>query len=150
MRDNTATTSWVVVADAGIARVFALREDDRALVEIADFKEQGRQYPEQSGFSDRPARVQESASDTRHAVQPRTDPKAVAAQRFAAELAEFLATSQRDGRFQQMVMVAPARFGSRLKAELDPATALSIGHWLGKDLVNHTPGDVFEHVQAWL
>jgi protein required for attachment to host cells len=150
MRVSQAKASWVVVADAGLARVFAPREDGRALVELADFKELGRQYPEQSGFSDRPARVQESASDTRHAVQPRTDPKAVAAQRFAAELAGFLSTSQREGRFERLIVVAPARFGSRLKAELDPATALSIEHWLGKDLVNHPPVDVFEQVEALL
>lgn len=150
MRKEATHATWVVVADAGLARVFVLREDGRALVEIADFKELGRQHPEQSGFRDRPGRVQESASDARYAVQPRTDPKAVAAQRFAAELAGFLSTSQAEGRFERLIVVAPARFGRRLKAKLDPATARSIEHWLGKDLVNHPPVDVFEHVQAQL
>lgn len=142
--------TWVLVADAGLARVFTVNDDGRALTEIADFKEAGRQYPDETGYSDRPSRVQESASPARHAVEPRTSLKTQSARRFARELSDFLGQGLRERRCRRLVMVAPARFASVLQQELDAEVAKSVSHWLRKDLIHHPPVKLFDQVQDWL
>lgn len=129
---------WVLVADAGQARIFRAEAADAALTEVVGFQEHGRQYPDEAGYSDRPGRVQESANAARHGMEPRTDDHVLRARRFARELADFLVKSLRAGQFAHLIIAAPHRFAGLLDEAMHPDLAARVVHREPKDLVHES------------
>jgi protein required for attachment to host cells len=148
MNPKAPKNTWILVADAGFARVFRVMRNPPYLEEIVDFLEQSRQDPEGTGYSDRPGRVQESANAARHGMEPRTDEKTLRADRFARELADHLLHSLQQERFQRLVLVAPPRFQSRLDAALAPAVSACVIHREPKDLIHQSVVELHERLRA--
>ncbi|NKE45898.1 host attachment protein [Roseomonas frigidaquae] len=127
---------WALVADGQHARVFqrpapggrwSEREQDATDIDNPMSHEQGR---------DRPGRVHESASTTRHAVEPRQDLHKAAKQAFARQLAERLEAAADE--FGRVILVAPPAFLGALRDELGDATQRKPRATLDKDLT-HLP-----------
>lgn len=137
---------WALVADGGRARLFERRlpagpwrertEDALAAANPLS-REQG---------TDRPGRVHESATTTRHGIEPRTDPHRAAKTKFAARLAtrlEDAATS-----FERLLLVAPPSFLGDLRASLGEATRRKLHGTLDKDLTHAPLADVAAQLEA--
>jgi protein required for attachment to host cells len=76
--------------------------------------------------------VHESASTTRHAIEPRTDPHRAARHAFARRLAERL--DAKAGRFDRLLLVAPSAFLGELRAALGEAMHARLAGSLDRDL----------------
>lgn len=138
MSPSPSNETWILVADAGYARIFSAKHRDGGLQEIVDFQEHGRTDPDTAGYSDRPGRVQESASSARHGMEPRTDDHTLRARRFATEIADFLLKSLRAERYRDLITVAPSRFASMLDHVLDDAVKARRIYVEHKDLVHES------------
>jgi protein required for attachment to host cells len=103
--------------------------------------EAGRQDPDSVGFSDRPGRVKESANQARHGMEPRSDPKAVRAQRFARGLVDYLNDARQTGRIDRLVIAAPPRFMGLLDASMNPAVHDLVAHREREDLIHESARD---------
>lgn len=147
MSPTPEAETWILIADAGYARVFSGTRHDGGLTEIVDFEERGRTDPESTGYADRPGRVQESANAARHGMEPRTDDKTLRARRFAHELADFLRDALRQGRYAHLVTCAPPRFGAMLDDALDDAVKARRTHSEHKDLVHESARDLFQRLK---
>jgi len=148
MSPTSDATTWILVADAGYARIFSGTRHDGGLTEILDFQEHGRTDPDNTGYADRPGRVQESASSARHGMEPRTDDKTIRARRFAAELAEFLRQSLHQNHYQHLITCAPPRFGALLDDALDDAVKAKRTHSEHKDLVHESATQLFGRLKG--
>ena len=95
----------------------------------------GRRFPTLSSFvstelhksthelgRDRPARVKESATPPRHAVEPRRDLHEAAKEDFIRTVATELAAQLKDGKFDELVLVAPPGVIAELKGALSKPT----------------------------
>lgn len=136
--------SWVVVADAGGARIFSSRRGEPILAELAELSS-----PEGEGsdarreqISERKPRVHESSNDARHAIEPRTPLQDIHADRLAADIASRLAKGLRAGAYTRLVLIAPARFAGRLDAALDKAVLERVTTRLHKDLRHETSAEI--------
>lgn len=143
MHANDEVT-WVVVADAGGARIFSSRSGEPALAEVAELTS-----PEGEGsnarraqISERKPRVQESSNDARHAIEPRTPLPDIHAERLAADIASRLAKGLHAGAYTRLVLIAPARFAGRLDAALDKAVSECVTTRLHKDLRHATVAEI--------
>jgi protein required for attachment to host cells len=150
MSPKAREITWILVADAGFARLFRVTRDPPYLEEVVDFMELGRQDPEATGYTDRPGRVQESANSERHGMEPRTDEKALRAGRFARELGDHLLDAQRQNRFQRLVLVAPPRFQARLDAALAQPVAGCVVHREPKDLIHESVDGLYRRLRTRL
>lgn len=127
---------WALIADGQHARIFqraapggrwSERAQDATDIDNPMSHERGRE---------RPGRVHESASTTRHAIEPRQDLHRAAKHAFARQLAEQLEAAA-DG-FGRVILVAPPAFLGALRDELGDATRRKPCATLDKDLT-HLP-----------
>lgn len=130
---STAKT-WVVVADAGRAKIYRQARPGAALETALDHDFIGH-HPKPSASEDaRPGRVHERKGEARHAMEPTTDPKRVAQHAFAVDLAASLREAADAGQFEDLVLVAPPQMLGELRSSLDDRIRGKVIGELGKDL----------------
>jgi len=134
------TVTWVLVADGKRAQLYRNDGPDHGLNRVANGSFESDLPPTHSGavMTDRPARVQESASSARHAIEPKTDPRRAAKAAFAAELAKKLEDGLVRGACQRIVLVAPPRILGELREHLSPRGRDAVAGEIVKDLT-HLP-----------
>jgi protein required for attachment to host cells len=108
---------WYVIADGGRAR-FVERDETGAFRTLSSFVATELRKSAHELGRDRPARVEESATPARHAVEPRRDLHEAAKDDFIRAVAEELAAQLKDGNFDELVLVAPPGVIAELKHAL--------------------------------
>ena len=97
--------------------------------------------------SDRPGRTQESATATRHAVQPKHDPHELAKQDFLREVARQLDAAGAE--FDALVLVMPDRALGEVRDALGTEARGKVKGELAKDLVNVPDHLLYPHLEQW-
>ncbi len=142
-------TSWILVTDAGRARLFSteLRENAWNLVEEFEHTA-GRETSCDIENTSPPGRMQQGDAQggRRTALEPRTWPKEVEAEHFAQRLVEFLeaAIAKRD--YDQLVLVAPPHFLGMLKKKLGQQSAKKLLVSIDKDLSKFPTAEIRERL----
>lgn len=139
-------TEWALIADAGHARIFARRLPAGPWQELPEAAVENPMPPSRALGTERPGRVHESASTTRHAIEPRTDPHRARRRAFARRLAEWL--DDEADRFAALLLVAPPAFLGELRAELGPAAGRKVAGSLDRDLIKLPVAEIVEHLDA--
>ena len=136
---------WYVIADGGRAR-FVAQDENGAFRTVLSFVSSDMHKRARDLGLDRPARVQESANDARHAVEPRRDLHEAAKEDFIALVAEEIAAEHGNGQFDQLVLVAPPKVLPELKQKLSKPMAALVVNDLQKDLTKIPDHDLAEHL----
>lgn len=113
------TTTWIVVANARHARIFAQHGPNKALELIRE--------------SELPADAAERPEFDGRASPRHGDPARSPARSFAHRLGSELCAERSRGTFARAVLVAPPAFMGLLNAELDAPTASLVTGRLDKD-----------------
>lgn len=134
----TKKTTWILVADAGRARVLAEAASGGELIQVEGF-DLTNELPKTSELvRDSLPRTFDSAGPGRHAIAPKSDPHRAAKRDFAEELAEQIATAEAKGAFHELVIVAPAQMLGDLRQCLTEPVKRRVTRELRLDLA-HTP-----------
>lgn len=134
-----------VIADGGRAR-FVMRDEQGAFRTLSSFVSTELHAKSSDLGRDRPARVMESASPGRSAVEPRRDLKEAAKQDFVKLVAEQVAAEHGRGQFDSLVLVAPAGVLTELRNSLSKPMAELVADGLQKDLTNIPDHDLTGHL----
>lgn len=124
---------WYVIADGGRAR-FVERDEQGAFRTVSSFVSTELHAKSSDLGRDRPARVMESATPGRSAVEPRRDLKEAAKQDFVKLVAEQIDQEHGRGQFDNLVLVAPPGVLTELKGNLSKSMAELVVDDLQKDL----------------
>jgi protein required for attachment to host cells len=136
---------WYVIADGGRAR-FVERDERGAFRTVSSFVSTELHAKSSDLGRDRPARVMESATPGRSAVEPRRDLKEAAKQDFVKLVADEIDAEHGRGQFDNLVLVAPPGVLTELKSNLSkPMAELVVGD-LQKDLTNVPDHDLTGHL----
>ena len=125
---------WILVADAGRARIFNATTPIADIEEVEDLVDPSARQPGHDLGRDSPGRAMDRARGGHTAFQPRQQPHEHAAIAFARRLAGRLAEAHRGGQFARLYLVAPPAFLGHLRAALDPALRACVDTEVGKDL----------------
>ena len=136
---------WYVIADGGRAR-FVERDEDGAFRTLSSFVSTELHKSAHELGRDRPARVNESASPARSAVEPRRDLHEAAKEDFIRTVADTLAGDLKDGKFDELVLVAPPGVIAELKGSLSKPTAKIVVKELHKDLTKVPDHELTGHL----
>lgn len=136
---------WYVIADGGRAR-FVERDEQGAFRTLSSFVSTELHKSAHELGLDRPARVKESATPTRHAVEPRRDLHEAAKEDFIRTVAAELASQQKGGNFDELVLVAPPGVVGELKEFLSKPTAKVVVKELHKDLTKVPDHELTGHL----
>jgi len=127
-------TTWVLVADAARARIFAVDPRFRRLDELMTLIHSPSRVRETDVFSDSRGR-QSAAGDFGRVggMPPRQDLHALEALRFAREVSVTLERGLHDAAYHDLVVVAPPSFLGALRRSLSQAVSERVSHTIGKD-----------------
>lgn len=144
MKIKTAKV-WYVIADGGRAR-FVERDEKGAFRTLSSFV--STELHDRSGDlgRDRPSRVRESASPSRHAIEPKHDLHTAAKEDFVRQVVAELEGAHGEGSFDELVLVAPARVLAQLKEELSKPLAKLLRDDVQKDLTKIPDHDLSDHL----
>jgi protein required for attachment to host cells len=147
MAGNTITT-WILVADGEHARV-VVPASQRQFHTISSLDSATAHQRSSDLGTGEPGRSYESANPTRHAIEPKTDPHRAAERDFVRLLATQMNEAATEGRYDHLVLVAPAHALLDLREALGrEATALLHGT-LAKDLVKVPDAELGGHLDAF-
>jgi protein required for attachment to host cells len=136
---------WYVIADGGRAR-FVEQDDGGAFRTLSNFVSTELHKRSEELGRDRPARVQESAASARHAVEPKRDLHDAAKEDFIRAVGDELAGLQKEGSFDELVLVAPPGVIRELKDALTKPVAERVVKELHKDLTKVPDHDLTSHL----
>lgn len=131
-------TTWVLVANAGRARLFEAARRDGVMSEVGAFVHPEARLPGRAFTTGRGPEAQESARPGGHGIAPRTTLEEKIDAEFADELALLLEEGRVHGRFDDLVLIAEPRFLGRLRAALPHELAKRVAHTVDKDVTRAT------------
>jgi protein required for attachment to host cells len=147
--------TWIVVANAGRARLFSRLDRTRRLSEVGDMVNTAVRLRTQDTESD--ALGQHAASKSRHNVgapmqpsgyEPHQSPAEHQTETFARSLANHLREARQQGRYAQLVLMASPEFLGVLRKQLDPQLADRVAATIDKDYTQCTPVEILDHLEA--
>ena len=149
MTGNKRPRVWVVLADGEHARVVSPVAAKGQFATVLALDSANAHKRSSDIGTDRPGRVFESASTTRHAVTPRSDPHVLAKRQFAVEVGHLINEHDQLHAFDRLVLVAPGHALHDLREALaKPAAAKLVGS-LTKDLLKVADHDLTSHLAEW-
>jgi len=139
-------TIWVVVADAGRARVFEAESARGGLKEVMDKADPLARIPENELASDEPGRNRGPAGIGTHGMQEKVTPRDVEDVRFAREIVGEVEQALDRQRIDRFYMMAPPHFLGRLRDAMSDRVAKALAGDLDKGLTTHTVADIEAHL----
>lgn len=147
--------TWIVVANAGRARLFSRLGRTRRLSEIGDMVNTAVRLRTEATESD--ALGQHAASKSRHSVgaptqpsgyEPHQTPAEHQTEGFARNIAQHLRDARQQGRYARLILIASPEFLGVLRKQLDPNLASRIDAEIAKDYTHCTPVELLEHLES--
>jgi protein required for attachment to host cells len=126
--------TWIVVADAARAKIYRQPRAGAALEPALDHDFVGDNTKPSASGDDRPGRVHERHGSGRHGMEPTTDPRRLAQQALAGDLADELTRACDEGALEHLVLVAPPQMLGDLRGSLDARVRDKVIGELDKDL----------------
>lgn len=149
------TTTWIVSADAGRARIFAESDPHQPYVEVQDMVSANARARDIDINTDRLGSP--SAAQSIHSTggaapnkqyQPAQTPEQHDAELFAKEICTFLTKALQEKRFGKLELVAEPKFLGVLRGQLDNQLKGVLGYELNKDYSHFNAHQLREQVQA--
>ena len=137
-----AACTWILIADAGRARILESKSPGKGLQPIAGQSFENRIPKGHDLVRDQAPRTHDSIGPGRHAMTGSSDPRRKEKRRFADELAEALEKAAGKNAFDRLVLVAPPQVLGDLRVALAPAVAGKVIHELAKDLTKSPDADI--------
>ncbi|CAA9892378.1 Host cell attachment-required protein [Candidatus Methylobacter favarea] len=141
--------TWILAADNTRARIFTTESSASPLVEIEDLAHTASRLLDREITSDLPGRVK-SSNGIGHALEQPTDPKKHEADKFAHQIASYLAAAYKAGKFEQLFIVAEPSFLGLLRSHLPEQIKKQVCFELDKNITTQSAADIRKHLPTYL
>lgn len=133
---NASSPYWLVVADSGCARFFALSREPAAFREIQELVSASRHKTSREMTSDISGRIVNVAGgSSSHSMAPRSDAHDLAEQAFSNELVAKLEQAANSNAFEHLVVIADPKTLGRMRQHMSKSLSGRVAHELNRDLV---------------
>ncbi|MCC7250760.1 host attachment protein [Hyphomicrobium sp.] len=134
--------TWVLVADAGRARILARESPDKRLAALPGMSFTHDLPKTHDLVRDRQPRSFESASPMRHPISKGVDPHRAEKTKFAVELAAKLDAELANRAFGALIIIAPAQMLGDLRAALSAPVRNAVKLELNLDLTKAPDAEI--------
>ncbi|MEM9302658.1 MAG: host attachment protein [Pseudomonadota bacterium] len=141
--------SWILVADAGRARLFSATGRHAPLEEVDGFVNPEARVPARALERDRPMLTQQSATGGSTALGSRSDTAEQAARTFAGEICSYLDRGRNEGAYDDLVVIAPPKFLGYLRSAVKPRVNRMVSRSIAKDLTQAAPDAIRDAFRDW-
>jgi protein required for attachment to host cells len=139
-------TIWIVVADAGRARIVSKAEGTGGLLPVQHLDNPAGRAHDSELVTDQTGRIGKHRSGIRSAMDPATDPHEEKASEFARELNRLLDAAAARHAYDLLVLVAPPHFLGLLKSGLLPRAKRRLLRSLASDLTKLSTLELDSHL----
>lgn len=143
------TTTWVMVASASEANLYANRGPNGGLEPVEQYQHTESRERDQDLVSDRPGHYQ-TEGGAHGTFSQETDPKQHEEDKFAVQLAHALETGRVEHHCTRIILVAPAAFMGRLNGHLSKAVNALVSDRIEKDYVRLPVKELSGHLERIL
>ena len=134
---------WIVVADAGRARILSPVHHDRGpLEERGQLANDDARMEDHEVLSDRSGHVTQGPGGIGHAFEPRVAHREHVAETFAKTLCERLDKARMSGELSKIYLLAAPHFLGLLRKHLDKDTNRLVAGEFATDLVQHSAVEI--------
>jgi len=137
---------WVIVADAGRARIFEAESARGSLTEVLDKADPLARIPENELASDEPGRNRGPAGTGSHGMQEKVTPRDTEDARFAKEIVAEIGAAIESHRIDKFFLMAPPHFLGVVRTCMSQHIAKAMAGDLNKDLTTHSVADIQAHL----
>ncbi|OBS10415.1 host attachment protein [Acidihalobacter prosperus] len=141
---------WVLVANAGRARLFCSSSRNGKLVEQAAWVDSEARLKARDMLSDKAGRAHDTSGQSRHAMAPRVDPKSEEAMRFARMVCDRLAEVMRNTPCERLHIAAAPAFLGRLRECMGGSLRGKVSSEIPKDLTAFDGLHLRQHLPDFL
>lgn len=142
--------TWILIAGGTTAKILANLGPGQGLQELPGQTFDAPNLKGRDIMADRPGRTHDRMGPASHAMEPTSDPRRLEKRRLAAEIAESLDKSLRQGAFQRLILVAPPAMLGDLRAAISPALARTVTNDISKDLTQLPVHELPKHLASVL
>lgn len=140
------TTTWILVADGGHARIYSTIGPAAPLIVVPEFTLDDKVEASRELARDRPGRTYQSVGHKRSAIEPRVDPHQRAETGLAERLARDLDAALERKAFDRLVVAAPPRFLGDLRSAYTDRLKRAIHSEVDKDLTKVALAELRNHL----
>lgn len=140
------TRTWILIADGARARVVENLGPGKGVSEVTGMEFSQPAERNRDIMSDRPGRSFESADNSRHGMEPPSDPKRLAEAAFVSDLASMLDEKFKAGAFDRLVLVAAPQALGDIRKALSSQLADAVYGELAKDLTKLPNNELTKHL----
>lgn len=144
------TRTWVLVADAGVARVYESTPAAAHLAELSNLTLEETVPPGRELADDRPGRSNPGVGASRHGFQPTSDPRREMKRHFAGDVADMLDRQAAGQAFDKLVIAAPPTMLGDLRKALSDRVRALVTVELDKDLTKTPILDLEDYIEGVL
>lgn len=141
---------WVLVANAGRARLFSSSSRNGKLIEQAAWIDGEARLKTRDILSDKAGRAHDTNGQSRHAMAPRVDLKSEEAMRFARMVCTKLGEVLRNAPCERLHIAAAPAFLGRLRECMDSPLKCKISTEIPKDLTALDTTHLRQHLPDFL
>lgn len=142
-----ANTTWILVANASVAKLYANLGPKKGLVRLKELEHPESREKGADLVSDRPGQMH-SPGNGHRAAQPKTDPKTNEARLFAQQLAQQLNHGRTTQQYERVILVAPPSFMGMINEKLDSQTAGLVSDRFEKDYTKASDKELTGHLES--
>jgi protein required for attachment to host cells len=143
------TTTWILVASASEAKLYANKGISKGLEKIAAFDHPDSRKKASDLVTDRPGHMQ-GAGNGHGAHQPSTDPKQHEHAIFAREIAHHIEQGRTSNHYQRLIVTAEPRFRGLLNSSFSTQVHSLISESLDKDYTKATQKELSGHLEKYI
>lgn len=143
------TTTWILVANASTANLYANRGPNTGLELVKQYQHAESRAKSSELSSDRPGRYQTDGG-AHGAFSQATDPKQHEEDKFAAELARELETGRTSNSYARLILVASDSFMGKLNNHLTGQVRALATDTIEKDYTQITERELASHLESIL
>ena len=147
---DTTADIWVLVADAGRARILKGVHMDGKLEEVEDLLNPGVRLQEHDAVSDRRGSVTQGAAGIGHAFEPRHSQAEISADEFAKKLCKRFEAVREAGKTGRIYLIADPSFLGLLRQHLSSAVRALVVEEIASDLTRRPMADIRQILPARL
>jgi protein required for attachment to host cells len=144
----TPERTWVLIADAGQARILSREAPGGTLKPVEGMKFETELPPTRDLVSDKEPRSVESVGNMRHPISTGLDPHRKLKEDFAAKLADLLEVNCSKKSYEKLILVAPPQFLGNLRASLAQSVKNRIIMEVAKDFTKVPDHEIAERLAA--
>jgi protein required for attachment to host cells len=136
---------YILVADSAMARFFKAKTPIKSIEEILDHPHKEGRQRDSDIYTDRPGSNHSGAGGYQtYDRETDEDPENA---RFARELGAYLKKAHHEGRFDNLVLVAPPKFLGVLRHHLGKECMATVLKSIDKDLVSQDAASITRHLE---